>query len=706
MSSDFFKLVAIGPVDFELTLELTENDLRSYSIDLKKITQLKDCAGFLQNKEIQERIWLTSKNLTINMLLFTNRAFKVKTFIEYIILSEPNFGNENSFMNELFKNITEQNFLFLIPFKVLNTLQNNIVLTLKAPNFEKSFQTTMPNEKDEDNEETKGGDKGKKNLFKDVNYDFSSCNFFMIDLNDMLVLKPHGVDLSGLYEFIELIMNNKAKIIINYPNVIHNISLVNVDDIQLITDLLGLTDIYLFEKKEALAFFTLQSHLSEGSSGHGSTSSKNEDKSLEILFLKEIKKKRKLYPKIGIFLEDLNICTVIEQEVDTNLVLYHSDYDLELYKNHNITLNEKTATSEEIRESDESKKVILNNHLLLKSSFLGGFLSRFIHQKSFNTACSAGNELTKKVINLLIQKLPFSDPKALLVKIKKAKKMDKVNLAEEENKAKEGGFVLDCCNVINSGMNKYNPLYDDNLTTHFSSFSTRKHLNKVGFINKKGQILNDPDKNNIGNPKNKHLLKVFENEKKKFNSIKDNNDKMKLQINSLFQRKGKSLKNVGTADLQKFSKVNFNPMTNKKLPTLENTWDKHPLQKKAGSTLYSANITTTKTNLKPISKDLYIKLLNNFENKANKELIDREDMRESDIGVEIKQVSQTHNVDFYKKKESNLINNRNESKRNVADYINEDVPKDDEEIVNQKVKSKQKSKQPSKDNTIKDEENL
>jgi len=519
----------------------------------------------------------------------------------------------------------------------------------------------------------------------------------------MLLLKPLGVELNFIYDFIHSIIEHKVEIVINYPNVIHNISLVNIDDIQIITEILSLTDIYLFEKKEALAFFTLQSHLLEGSNGQSTTSNKTEEKSLEILFLKEIKKKRKLFPKIGVFIEEFHHVTVIEQEIDTNLVLYHSDYDFELYKNHNIELDEKLATKEEIHESDEYKKIILNNYSLLKACFFGGFFSRFIHKKSFNTACHAGNQLIKKVMDLIRYKLPFNDPKQFLVRIKKPKKVENVNVFEEENKGREGRFVLDCCNLISSKMNRYNPLYDDNLTTHFSSFSTRKHLKKVGFINKKGNILNDPDKNNIGVPKNRHLLKVFENEKKKLNNIKDNNDKMKLQINNLFQRKEKSLKNVSTADLHKFTRVNFNPITNKKLPTLENIWDKHPLQKKAGSTLYAANITTAKKNLKPISKDIYVKLLNNFENKATNEMLGKEDLFKDDTENNNK-ISKTQNQDFYKKKDSKPITQNNNNNNNYNNNVNKINSNASSKVINNNVNS-HGNKSNSKHNTQNNNDN-
>jgi len=78
----------------------------------------------MKEKRIQDKVTLSSKNFTINALLFINRANKVKTFIEYIILNEPVFKPEEEYMKEIFRNVTELNFVFLIPYNIIENLNN------------------------------------------------------------------------------------------------------------------------------------------------------------------------------------------------------------------------------------------------------------------------------------------------------------------------------------------------------------------------------------------------------------------------------------------------------------------------------------------------------------------------------------------------------------------------------------------------------
>jgi len=56
---------------------------------------------------------------------------------------------------------------------------------------------------------------------------------------------------------------------------------------------------------------------------------------------------------------------------------------------------------------------------------------------------------------------------------------------------KEHGFNLDCVNLVSSKKNNYNPLLDNNLAYYFSSSIVRKHLNKMGFIDRDGKIIEE-----------------------------------------------------------------------------------------------------------------------------------------------------------------------------------------------------------------------
>ena len=55
--------------------------------------------------------------------------------------------------------------------------------------------------------------------------------------------------------------NKKPRIVINYPNILINLNVVNLEIIQNLMDIMSYTDIFLFEKKECLAFFNMLSQM-------------------------------------------------------------------------------------------------------------------------------------------------------------------------------------------------------------------------------------------------------------------------------------------------------------------------------------------------------------------------------------------------------------------------------------------------------------
>jgi len=59
-------------------------------------------------------------------------------------MNEPVFKPEEDFMKEIFKNITELNFIFLIPYNIIENLACNLTLTIKAPGKpSKSFRLAV-----------------------------------------------------------------------------------------------------------------------------------------------------------------------------------------------------------------------------------------------------------------------------------------------------------------------------------------------------------------------------------------------------------------------------------------------------------------------------------------------------------------------------------------------------------------------------------
>lgn len=389
-------------------------------------------------------------------------------------------------------------------------------------------------------------------VFERFKYDFSGSDYFFVDMNEMLELKIQNFSISDFYSLLKKITEDHKQItiIISFPNIINNIGFLDLESINILNEIIGLTDIYIFDKKDALALFNLMAQINSEEDNY------EDKKNLEQLFIKEIKKKRKTHPKIGIFLDELKRVTIIEQQTSSNLILFHTDYEFDL-----IPANVSKIISEDY------KKLFVVHYEMLKSVFIGGLFSRMLYKKPFNCGFTAGNESLKRVVELLRFNLDAPlDPNFFLIRIKKNAKLP--DEEEKTKKKKEQHFTLDCANVLNSKMKEYNPLHDGNLVSYFSSKYIRKHLKNLGFINKKGSIMQDPDNKKLGIIESKKLSKVYEEERVNLQRIKDKKEKLKLQIKNLLQGNN-VMKSGNMKEIEKLAKVyNFYPQSDKKLPSV------------------------------------------------------------------------------------------------------------------------------------------
>lgn len=361
--------------------------------------------------------------------------------------------------------------------------------------------------------------------FERFRYDFSDCNYLYVDINEILALNKTYFPLKEFRELIFKISNEylTMKKIFHFPSILTHLASLDLDSIAILNDLIVIPDIYIFDRKEATPLLSLLTQINTNAeipniNKPGEHTTLN---NLEFWFINKIKKKNNLFPKIGIFLDQLKRATIIQQEGSNNLVAFHSDYDFNLIP---------ASLANVAFEDYES---IFSIHLeYLKSVFIGGLLSRLLHGKSFNTCFTAGNESLRRVIELIRFKIdPPLDFNYYLISIKKTRKAQ--SKQDQANKRKEQQFVLDSTNVIRSKMKVYNPLYDTHLISFFSSKFTKSHLRKTGFISRNGTILEDPDQKKITILESKNLIKIYEQEKNNLERIKEEKEKMKSQIKSL-----------------------------------------------------------------------------------------------------------------------------------------------------------------------------
>jgi hypothetical protein len=197
---------------------------------------------------------------------------------------------------------------------------------------------------------------------------------------------------------------------------------------------------------------------------------------------------------------------------------------------------------------DEYKKQVFVNKELLKSVFIGGFLSRYLQKASIHSSVSTGSEISKRILELLKLELDFPlENDFYLVSVKNLNK----NHADIEKKEKN--FKLDCTNINQSRLGEYNPLKDNNLYSFFSSHINRKHLKNEGFINTKGFLLEESDKK-VYSSKEKDVNE-YEREKKLLIAVKENEAKSKEQIRRNLINKSKQLHDQSIRDLEKMSRI-------------------------------------------------------------------------------------------------------------------------------------------------------
>ena len=543
---DIAKIVCIGgSLEFDLCLALTEVQYKNLNIDYEKVSSLTDL-NKVNLSSLSSIISLTSDNFLLNSLLFVNRANRTKSFVEYIIPFTCKYNDDVSFMEEVVKSVTEKNFIFIEEFNLLN-LTPRITLTLKKLNEnddavldKKIFIITESNGYTEQN-----GYNG--DLFSGFNFEYD-CAFLYSDIMELFKCKLNSYD--EIHSFLTHVSDvyPSTAICINYSGYFDQGAKVEVDLVNSIGDVLALTDVFIFEEKEVSDYFTLMKSLNE-------ENGKKID--VEKIFIKEIpnRKKSKII-KIGIIIDEMKTANVIQQDPNSFLVLFHSKFDINFIPK-NIPQ----------KDTDEYHKLLLTDYNVIKSVFVGGFLSRLFNKKSFQTCFVAGNESVKRVIDLI--RFDFDYPtdgayyEILVKKPRQKRKEDMINIKKENH------FVLDCTNVITSKKKEYNPLYDQMCQSYFACANNRNHLHRLGFINKKGVILQDPDKKVFSSVKNKSLMNNYEKEKKELSKIKENNEMMKIQLRNLANSKYGNIKSASIDELMEMSSVyNFDKFSNKKLPSI------------------------------------------------------------------------------------------------------------------------------------------
>ena len=267
--------------------------------------------------------------------------------------------------------------------------------------------------------------------------------------------------------------------------------------------------------------------------------------------------------------------------------------------------------------------------------FIAGFLSRLLHEKSLRVCVSAGDLLIKKCLFLFMNNIHYIndvDDFNVFVPILKnnneKKKNEKILKENEKLFSKENKFILDCTNVLKSRKKDYNPLFDENCAGYLLKNQNLKHLRYIGFINKNGVILKDPD----------ILGKIEE-----YNLVK-----------SIIKRKAIKERNISINNKQlSLRKTSYNTVNSRNYDSLDNR--KSPKNKRIFKSL-SLSDTNTKMNNK----------IDNVKTIFNLPIISKQDCNFSNKESKLLKKNKINLLNSKSMSLFNLYTNLMQSKRNFS----------------------------------------
>jgi hypothetical protein len=519
------RILGLGEIEFNFTLNLNDVIINKLKLDLDTINNLEQ---LIIHEEIKNSIVISSKNNLINLLLFVNKSSSSKVCAEFVCLNYLSLPDEFSFLKDKMKMEFEENFLYLVEAEVNNTLKrfpkidvmlNNVfykTFDLKDGYTEKLNNYDMKKEKVKDlyidvlggsnkykrkytekedselpsliiqgdsnkhidniliysdkeryDEETPD-EIGTFNNLLNINYDFHKCDYLFIDINEFY--KKNSVinsSVKNIYEFIEsknLSNKSKVTIILIFP-----FDSKTVNDNENLIKLILISDIIIYERSEAMKFCK-------------SLGYKVEEKNFELRYvlMEELNNCRvNRTEKHSLFFDNLKKLLVLTQNTKTGGIPFNVEYIFDRSKN--------------------NTKAFLGDHYeMLLYIFIGAFFSRFILEKSFDSCFNTGIMVFNKILHILVNSNTIpSDPNYFITDKRTSNTPSELskqyNLSKKNTMVlkKETGFNLDCLNLVSNKKNNYNPLLDNNLAHYFSSSVVRKHLNKMGFIDREGKIIEE-----------------------------------------------------------------------------------------------------------------------------------------------------------------------------------------------------------------------
>ena len=644
------KLCSLGILDININLTLTESQAENYNFNIDDYNTVLDLKNIFYPDEEPEieidyfkHIYISSDNNIINTLLYINRAYKSKTFIEFIMPNKLDFSDNTKFIHNLLIDICNRNYLFLIENKLIDIGSNikfniNIINDDTKENVEyKTFDLFEMNDIEMKLAEGESNDELEYKEFN-LDYNFDKVEYFLIDLfsfKEMLYKNKFDME-----KFLYKIMNNNKQIKIIL--IINENCFIGYDFTSLIEkyrEIIELSDIIFCNRNELNYFYRTYNNLrnysidllnrsninyskitsSNKSINNTSSNMNNINNNILPNSNRDLIMKKIPYNLVNNNNENSNYDLVVfdnekhRKNISRISILFENFFSLTIYEQIGTYMEVDTKETFYFKLKEDKQNFFTKEGEKIYYIFIGGFLSRLIHTKSFRVCFYAGYLLLEKIMkNNLKKKIVFKidDYNVLVPNEKKSFKEKMIKQNEkilEEIKCKEKGFILDCTNLNECKIKIYNPLLDNNCAGYLLKKNIFEHLKHKGFINKNGIVLKDPDKNeraknNISRKKKNNLKPIYiEN---------DNNIKLPIiQNNYICQtlkgvKENKKIKEVNKGktyfktinNFYKLKKLKINGFPVKNSNTFDNSKNKNPkFRTNENSKIEEYMVKTTKT---------------------------------------------------------------------------------------------------------------
>ena len=265
------KVLSLGHFRIDYSITLDDDDMRAYNLtDISKLKTYDDIKFIVENIRLWDKIRLTTDNNFVNLLIYLNKinVDSNKIYLEFISYEDPVYYNNE--VKQMFQTVNEMNYFFVNETALTPQVKKHFSLTIRFKerytviNFQDLVDDRNYNVDNEVMEEGVTKIKGEENneeeeeqdynpngsIFDRVKLTLESYDYFVNSLGETLETTPYE-------DFVEFVVDTKLKygalIVTEYGDYVDYFS--DKETMTLLNKLYLITDIFLFDAKEALSNF-------------------------------------------------------------------------------------------------------------------------------------------------------------------------------------------------------------------------------------------------------------------------------------------------------------------------------------------------------------------------------------------------------------------------------------------------------------------